>query len=75
MILQGFGDESASAIGHIEGMTQPWEPVWQCRGCDSRISAVLDCMESEPRNDPRADANDNDGKTYLSKSGLVCDGR
>lgn len=73
VILQGFGDKVLSAVGHVQGMTKPWEPVWQCRRCNSRLSAGFDCFETMTRNDPRPNADYDNRDKNLNKRVLLGD--
>lgn len=52
-------------------MTKAREPVWQCRGYNSRTPAILDSVEIVPRSDSRAYADDNYRNECLNEDVLV----
>jgi predicted transcriptional regulator YdeE len=60
--IQALSNEAFSAIGHAETMTEAWDPVWKRWRRNSRVSAVLDRIETVLRNDPRTKAYYSDGE-------------
>ena len=43
--VQALGKKSLETPSHAQTVTKAREPVWQCRGCNSRTPVILDTVE------------------------------
>jgi hypothetical protein len=69
--IQALGKKCLETPSHVQTVTKAREPVWQCRGYNSRTPAILDSVEIVPGFDSRAYANDNYRNECLNEDVLV----